>query len=261
MKIKRIIIGILLTVYLLVAVFLTACLLTYNDYKISVFGDKSLIIVKNDDFEPAYKKGTLLIVKKNKNDEIKVNDEIFFYNTYKSQIVVSYSKVLKTQKITDTQTTYTITGNYELSSDYVIGKADTTTVINGVGNALAFLESRWGFLLMIVFPISVIFLYEIYAVVKEITRPEDGEKEKVKVIIKEVPAGDGNKPSEKSESEEKPVVEEVEKSEEKESTPVHEEKEEVKDDKDESVSEENKHEEKTDETSKEEKSEEKESVQ
>lgn len=255
MKIKRIIIGILLTVYLLVAVFLTACLLTYNEYKISVFGDKSLIIVKNDDFEPTYKKGTLLIVKKNKNDEIKVNDEIFFYNTYKSQIAVSYSKVLKTQKITDTQTTYTITGNYELSSDYVIGKADTTTVINGVGNVLSFLESRWGFLLMIVFPISVIFLYEIYAVVKEITRPEDEEKEKVKVIVKEVPVGDGNKSSEKNESEEK-FVEEAEKSEESGSAQEHEEKEDTKDDMVQSASEE-----KTDETNTEEKSEEKESVQ
>ena len=235
MKIKRIIIGVLLTVYLLVAVFLTACLLTYNDYKISVFGDKSLIIVKNDDFEPNYKKGTLLIVKKNKNDDIKVNDEIFFYNTYKNQIVVSFSKVLKTEKITDTQTTYTITGNYDLSSDYVIGKTDTTKVINGVGGVMAFLESRWGFLLMIVFPISVIFLYEIYAVVKEITRPD--EEEKVKVIIKEVPVGDGDKPAEK-EAEEKPVVQE-EKEEEKEEIIVEEKEESKKEEVVEEKSEEN----------------------
>ncbi|MBQ6546456.1 MAG: hypothetical protein IJL74_00465 [Bacilli bacterium] len=215
MKIKRIIIGIFATVYLLVAVFLTACLLTYNDYKISVFGDKSFIIVKNDEFEPSYKKGTLIIVKKNKNDDIKVNDEIFFYNTYKNQIAVSFSKVLKTQKVTDTQTTYTITGNYELSSDYVIGKADTAKVINNVGGILAVLESRWGFLLMIVFPISVIFLYEIYAVVKEIVRPEDEGKEKE--VNKEEPAGDDDKPVEKSEEEEKPVVvEEKEKEVEKE---------------------------------------------
>lgn len=179
MKIKRIIIGLLLTVYLLVAVFLTACLLTYNDYKISVFGDKSLIIVKNDDFEPNYKKGSLLIVKKNNNEDIRVNDDIFFYNTYKNQIVVSYSRVVKTEKITDTQTTYTITGNYELSSDYVIGKADTTKVINNVGNVMSFLESRWGFLLLIVLPISMLFVYEIYVVVKEIVRPEDDDDKKV----------------------------------------------------------------------------------
>ena len=210
MKIKRIIIGLLLTLYLLVAVFLTACLLTYNDYKISVFGDKSLIIVKNDDFEPNYKKGTLLIVKKNNNDDIKVNDNIFFYNTYKNQIVVSYSQVIKTEKITDTQTTYTITGNYELSSDYVIGKADTTKVINNVGNIMSFLESRWGFLLLIVLPISMLFIYEIYIVVKEIVRPDDEDDKKVvKKEIKNDDKSNDDKSNDETEVEkDEPTVEE-----------------------------------------------------
>ena len=210
MKIKRIIIGLLLTLYLLVAVFLTACLLTYNDYKISVFGDKSLIIVKNDDFEPNYKKGTLLIVKKNNNDDIKVNDNIFFYNTYKNQIVVSYSQVIKTEKITDTQTTYTITGNYELSSDYVIGKADTTKVINNVGNIMSFLESRWGFLLLIVLPISILFIYEIYIVVKEIVRPDDEDDKKVvKKEIKNDDKSNDDKSNDETEVEkDEPTVEE-----------------------------------------------------
>lgn len=208
MKIKRIIIGLLLTVYLLVAVFLTACLLTYNDYKISVFGDKSLIIVKNDDFEPNYKKGTLLIVKKNNNDDIKVNDNIFFYNTYKNQIVVSYSQVIKTEKITDTQTTYTITGNYELSSDYVIGKADTTKVINNVGNIMSFLESRWGFLLLIVLPISMLFIYEIYIVVKEIVRPDDEDDKKV--VKKEIKNDDKSNGETEVEKDEPTVEEKVE---------------------------------------------------
>ena len=208
MKIKRIIIGLLLTLYLLVAVFLTACLLTYNDYKISVFGDKSLIIVKNDDFEPNYKKGTLLIVKKNNNDDIKVNDNIFFYNTYKNQIVVSYSQVIKTEKITDTQTTYTITGNYELSSDYVIGKADTTKVINNVGNIMSFLESRWGFLLLIVLPISMLFIYEIYIVVKEIVRPDDEDDKKV--VKKEIKNDDKSNGETEVEKDEPTVEEKVE---------------------------------------------------
>ena len=81
---------------------------------------------------------------------------------------------------------------------------------------MAFLESRWGFLLMIVFPISVIFLYEIYAVVKEITRPD--EEEKVKVIVKEVPAG--GKPAEDDEVEEKATVQKTEEMEEKKESSV-----------------------------------------
>lgn len=217
MKIKKIIIGLLLTVYLVVAVFLTACLLTYNDYKISVFGDKSFVIVKNNDFEPDYKKGTLLIITKNDNDDIKVNDEIFFYNTYKNQISVSHSKVVKVEKVHETETTYTLDGNFPISSDYVIGKADTTKVINNVGTYMSALESRWGFLFMIVLPISVLFIYEIYVIVKEIARPEE-ENEKNEQIKDEPKKRINNEPH----KENTPVAENEEIK--KESTPEKQEK-------------------------------------
>ena len=217
MKIKKFILGILVTVYLIIAVFLTACLLTYNDYKISIFGDRSLIIVDNNEFEPDYKKGTLLIIQKNANDDIKEGDSIFFYNHYKSQVSVSYSKVTKTEKITDTETTYTITGDQPISSEYVIGKAATTKSIEGIGSIMKFMESRIGFILVIVFPIAVLFIYEIYVVVKEIVRPE---KEEEKKEIKDEP------------KEEKPEEEKHEEVKEEKSEESHEEKhEEVKEEK------------------------------
>lgn len=170
-KVLKIFGGILVTIYILIAVVLTACLLTYNDYKISVFGDRSLIILEDNELAPKYKKGSLLIVKKNSNDDIKQGDEIFFYNTYKNKVVVNVSKVNKVKKVTDTETTYTINGKYEISSQYVIGKADTTTVINDVGSILSVLESKWGFLLVIVFPISLLFIYELYIIIREIKEP------------------------------------------------------------------------------------------
>ncbi len=209
MKIKRLIIGLLATVYLIIAVFLTACLLTYNDYKISIFGDNSLIIVDNKEFEPDYKKGTLLIIKKNANDEIKEGDSVFFYNHYQSQVSVSYSKVTKTEKITDTETTYTITGDQPISSEYVIGKASTTKAIEGIGSIMKFMESRIGFILVIVFPIAVIFIYEIYVVVKEITRPEkEEEKKEVKDEPKEEKEEHKEEHEEKEESSESEEKEE-----------------------------------------------------
>ncbi len=175
-KILKILFGIFVTLYLVVAVFLTVCLLSFNDYKISVIGNKSLVILDDNTLEPEYKKGSLLVIEKNKNDDIKVNDEIFFYNTYKSQVVVNKSRVDKTQKITDNETTFTVNKKYEISSEYVIGKTDTTKVIENVGSALGFLESKWGFLIVIVFPLSLLFVYEIYAVIKEIRYPDEENK-------------------------------------------------------------------------------------
>jgi hypothetical protein len=192
--------------------------LTYNDYKISIFGDRSLIIVDNNEFEPDYKKGTLLIIQKNANDDIKEGDSIFFYNHYKSQVSVSYSKVTKTEKITDTETTYTITGDQPISSEYVIGKAATTKSIEGIGSIMKFMESRIGFILVIVFPIAVLFIYEIYVVVKEIVRPE---KEEEKKEIKDEPKEE--KPEEEKHEEVKEEKSEESQEEEKHEEEKHEE--------------------------------------
>src|SRR5574344_1061118 len=177
-KVLKVFLGIIVTLYILGAIFLTICLLSFNDYKISEIGDKSLIILENNELSDKYKKGRLLIVEKNPNKDIKVNDEIFFYNTYKNRVVVSMSTVEQKQKITDSETTFTINGKYEISSEYVIGKADTTKVYENVGTVLGFLESKWGFLLVIVLPVTLLFIYEIYAIVVEIKDPKEKNKKK-----------------------------------------------------------------------------------
>lgn len=172
-KLIKLLLGILGVLYAIVVVFLTACLIQYNDYKITEFGKYSLIIVDDDSLEPQFDKGSLAVVEKNEFSDVNVGDDIFFYNTYESQINVSVAKVIGTEKITDTETTFVLEGDYSLSSEYFIGKVETTSTYKGVGNVLGVLESRYGFLFLIVLPVLVAFIYEIYAIVKEIKNPSE----------------------------------------------------------------------------------------
>ena len=64
MKIVKTIFSILIIPYVVVALFTTVCLMNYNKYGITEFGNRSLIIVENNSLEPTFKKGNLLIVKK-----------------------------------------------------------------------------------------------------------------------------------------------------------------------------------------------------
>ena len=59
-------------------------------------------------------------------------------------------------------------GERKISSQYVLGSADDTTKIAFVGTVLSVLESRWGFLFLIVLPALIAFLYQITVVVSEI---------------------------------------------------------------------------------------------
>ena len=78
---KRIIGNIVITIYALIAVFTTVCLLSYNQYKVSEFGDYSFILVTNEELVPNYNKGDLVIAKSGNKSKIEIGDNIFFYTT------------------------------------------------------------------------------------------------------------------------------------------------------------------------------------
>lgn len=184
-KFMKILLSIVVVIYAIVAMFLTACLLNYNDYKITVFGDKSLIIVNDDTLKDKYKKGSLLVVDKN-GEEIKKGDEIIFYNTYNNQVNISIAEVTAKEKITDTETTYTIKGDYDISSEYLIGSTKNVKAYGVIGAILGLLESRVGFLIFIILPITIAFLYEIYVLISEIKQAKKEVKKEEKNKKKEV---------------------------------------------------------------------------
>ena len=153
--------------YILVILFITVCLLAYNDYKLTVFGDKTLVPVIDDDLEPNYTVGDLLIIKKDKIEDVKVGDIIFFYRTRSGETTINFAPVTDLEELTATETTITVEGDFRLSSTNFIGKTESASVIPNVGKILHTLESKWGFLFLGVFPSFLVFIYTLYSVVLE----------------------------------------------------------------------------------------------
>ena len=142
------------------------CLLSYNEYKVTEFGSKSLILVTDESLAPAFKKGDLVIV--DKKSQIYNNRKAFFYEKGDLQIDIKLGTVEAIEKVTSTETTYTFEGNLKKSSQYVLGSAEGAEIIPTVGGILAILESKWGFLFIIVMPSLLAFIYQISVVVSEI---------------------------------------------------------------------------------------------
>ncbi len=71
---KRIIGNVVFAIYAIIAVLVTICLLSYNDYKVSEFGNSTLIIIDSNEVEPYFKKGDIAIL--NKKDKIETGDKI-----------------------------------------------------------------------------------------------------------------------------------------------------------------------------------------
>lgn len=155
-------------VYIAVAIFTTAFLLNRNDYSVTVFGNSSLFIVNEDELEPNYSANTLLVVNKENSDNINVGDKIFYYDTYSNEKVIKYNEVTKKERVTDNETTFITKENKVLSGQYVLGTEESTTNYVLLGSILNVLQSKWGFLFFILFPLFLAFVYEIYAIIKEV---------------------------------------------------------------------------------------------
>lgn len=170
---KKVLLNIVFGVYIIIAIFVTICLLSYNEYKVTEFGDYSLIIISDNNISENFNKGDLVIV--DKKALINVGQKVFFYNTSSMNVEINLGEIVNQEKITTTETTYTLEGDYKISSQNVIGPEQPATIIKGMGTVLAILESKWGFLFLIVLPALIAFLYQIGVVFSEIR--ENSKKE------------------------------------------------------------------------------------
>ena len=193
--------------YILLIIFITICLLSYNDYKVTEFGKYTLLPVVDDYLEPDYKVGDLLIIEKNDLDDVKLGDIIFYYRTARGITTVNYSPVIELERVTDTETTFTAVGDVRFSSSYFMGKTDTIKVIPQLGKVIGLLQSKWGFLFLGVFPSLLAFLYTLYSVVVEVKNDkvvEEVTKKKKKKKKKPVDSETSNKNTDSDNGENKP---------------------------------------------------------
>ena len=161
-------------IWLVIAIFVTICLLSYNDFRVSTFGKYSLIIMDNDEYEPEYLEGDLLIVKRNSNAKIEVGDTIFYYNTSKDSDTTVYTDVVQAKKdISRSETTFTVNDS-KVSGDYVIGTKRSTKVMHHMGTFLSIMTSKWGYMFLVIFPTLFATIYEAILIVEAFKK---GKKE------------------------------------------------------------------------------------
>ena len=96
-RIGSFLLDIVIGVWLIVAIFVTICLLSYNDFMVTTFGKTSLVIIDSDEMEPDFLEGDLLIIKRNSDSKINVGDKVFYYNSAMN-IFPKYQKALSNEE-------------------------------------------------------------------------------------------------------------------------------------------------------------------
>lgn len=161
---KRTLGNLVVIAYVIVAITVTLCLLNYNEYSVTEFGDKTLILITDDSLEPDYIEGDLVIAEKGKLSKVEVGEKIFFYNDRD----IKLGEVKQVNKYEGISTTFILDGNHQVIEEDVIGSEENVKVYAKLGKALSVLQSKWGFLFLIIFPSVLAFLHEIFQVIVEL---------------------------------------------------------------------------------------------
>ena len=171
--IKKVFLGLLLAAYFVFVIAMTLMLLNFNQYGVTQFGKKSLIIIRDRVSNENYKIGDLLVVESMKLDEIKEGQEVFVYRVeHSGSVTIDVGNVDKTYS---DENAISFENGATYSMDFVVGQ--NTKTYNDIGKYLAIIESKWGFLFIVLVPCFLIFVYQIYNLIVEIKYNKNDELE------------------------------------------------------------------------------------
>lgn len=146
------------------AIIMTILLLYKNDFGVTQMGKTSLIIIGDEISSAKYKKGDLVLVDSKKVDKIIVDEEIFTYKLdADGKATVQVGKV---GEVSATDNAIKFVNGDTYSMKFVIGSA--TNVYSNLGLVLSLIQSKWGFLFVVLVPSFLIFIWEFYALIVEI---------------------------------------------------------------------------------------------
>ena len=174
---KKVLGSILFVIYAVIAITVTVLLLSYNEYNNSELGGYTVYLVNDDSLEPNYKQGSILLIKSTSDKNVQIGDELFLYKVINSQEYHLVEETLEEKTQQGNHIIYSVGEDQNYASDYFVGKASDTVVIEGWGYVLGLLESKWGYLFCVVIVSLLLFLQEAFDLAMEIKYLGEKKKE------------------------------------------------------------------------------------
>lgn len=167
-KIGTVIVSILLWVIILVAaLYAFTTMATRDTRKVSSIFGYTPLVVKSDSMAPTFKTGDLIFIKKCDTTKLKEGDIICFHTIIENEYALNTHRIDSITEVEGARS-YTTVGdnNKGIVDSHIISDGDIvgkyTGRIKGVGKVLNFISSSIGFLLVIVLPMLIFFIYQVY---------------------------------------------------------------------------------------------------
>ena len=158
---------ILWAIILLAALYAFTTMATKDDQSVASILGYTPMTVETDSMKPTFRSGDLIFIKKCDTSKLKEGDIITFHTIIDNQYALNTHRILKIEEANGVRS-YTTVGdnNNGIADQHVISDGDIVGKyvghISDLGKVMDFLSSSTGFLIVIVFPMLLFFIYQVY---------------------------------------------------------------------------------------------------
>lgn len=166
-KVVTVILSVILwCVILLAALFAFTTLATKNEKNVANLFGFTPMSVQSDSMAPTFSAGDLIIIRKTDTSKLKVGDIITFHTIIESQFALNTHRITEIQGDGSARNYITKGDNNAIPDTHTISDGDIVgkyvTKLPGFGKVLDFISSSVGFLAVIVLPMLIFFIYQVY---------------------------------------------------------------------------------------------------
>ena len=153
-------------VILLAALFAFTTLATRDTANVSSLAGYTPMVVKTDSMAPTFYSGDLILIKKCDTSKLTEGDIICFHTIINNEYALNTHRIEKIDENENIRSYTTKGDNNAISDTHIISDGDIVGKYVGklskFGHVMDFLSSSMGFLIVIVLPMLLFFIYQVY---------------------------------------------------------------------------------------------------
>ena len=153
-------------VILLAALFAFTTLATRDTNQVASLAGYTPLTVASDSMSPTFRAGDLIIIRKCDPQTLKEGDIVTFHTIINNEFALNTHRITEIQDLGGARNYVTKGDNNELADIHMIADGDIVGKyvchLAGFGKVMSFLSSSLGFLLVIVLPLLIFFIYQVY---------------------------------------------------------------------------------------------------
>lgn len=166
-KVGSIVISVVMWIIILVAaLYAFTTLATKDDGSVSNLGGFTPMTVQSDSMSPTFDQGDLIVIKTCDTSKLQVGDIVTFHTIIDNQYALNTHRIESIDELNGIRSFTTKGDNNDVADTHIISDGDIVGQyvfkIPGMGKVMDFLSSTWGFLIVIVLPMLLFFIYQVY---------------------------------------------------------------------------------------------------